>query len=149
MHKLRPSSLVGKTVEQAIEVLVGLRPALSREAGRLVEHECRGVLVNDHVTNELLFLGSKQLPLWLNSRGPRWRAFERRHPDFLPRLDAIAGQRPFARNPQLARSSPARDNIEADLRQVAFEPAIQPDAVVVLIDSEGAHVVHAGALSET
>src|SRR5947209_1040824 len=118
MHKLRPSSLVGKTVEQAIEVLVGLRPALSRKAGRLVKHECGGVLINDHVANELLFLGSKQLPLWLNSRGPRWRAFERRHPDFLPRLEAIARQRPLARNPQLACPSPARDAVEADLRPV-------------------------------
>jgi hypothetical protein len=47
-------------------------------------------------------------------------------------------------DPQLPGPGPARDGVEARVRQVALEPAIETDAVVVGGDSELANVAHGG-----
>src|SRR5207244_6012391 len=66
----------------------------------------------------------------------------RRDADLLPRLDPVAGRRALAREAQLSRPRPARDQVEADVRQVPLEPPVEPDSVVVFADGEGAHIGH-------
>src|SRR3546814_2488843 len=65
--------------------------------------------------------------------------------DLLARLDSVAGRRPLAVDSKLAGACPARHGVERRLRQMALEPAVQPDAVVFAADGEAAHVAHAAA----
>ena len=134
--------LVGQPVEQPVEMLVGLGPALRREPRRLVEHEGVRVLVDHHVADELRFFLGQRLALGLRPRRSRRRRFGRRHADLLPGLDPVAGHRALAVEPQLPGPRPARDEVEADVGHVPLEPAVEADAVVVLVDGEGARVGH-------
>src|SRR6478735_138889 len=69
--------------------------------------------------------------------------------DFLPCLDAVARRRLLAVNAQQARPRPARDHVEADLRHVPLEPAVEPDAVVIFGNFESTGVAHRTADSES
>ncbi len=149
VHQLGPPAFVRQTIQQSVEMVSRLGPALRREPRRLVEHEGVRVLMDDHVANELLFVRGKGVALRFFPRRARRGGLERRNADFLPRLDAIPGYRPLARQPQLTRPRPARYNVEADLGHVPLEPTVEPDAVVVLVDGEGADVAHERALSES
>jgi hypothetical protein len=56
MDELRPTALPRQAVEQPVEMLRRLGPALSRQARRLVEHEGVWVLVDHHLADELLLV---------------------------------------------------------------------------------------------
>jgi hypothetical protein len=89
--------------------------------------------------------GGQQLALRL--RTARRLLFLRRHADHLPRLDPVARRGALAVQPQLSRPRPASDGAEARLGQVALEPAVEADAVILVADDEladllgGAHAV--------
>ena len=100
--------LVGQPVEQPVEMLVRLGPALRREARRLVEHEGVGVPVDDHLADQLLFLGGQRLALALRaararsgsaSAGGNWIVW--------PAVDPVAGRRALAVERAIARSAPS------------------------------------------
>jgi len=141
MHKLWPSAFVRKPVQKPIEMLRGLRPALRRQSRRFVQHESAGILVDHHVANELRFffserIASRLLPL---RRGCR---IEWRHTDFLTRFHSVAGYRPFPVQAKLAGSRPAGHDVEADIRHVPLEPAVQADSVVVIGYGKSAYIAH-------
>ena len=100
-------AIVGQAVEQAVEMLVRLGPALRREPRRLVEHEGVGILVDDHVAHELLFVGGQRVALAAAAARPRRLRFGRRHADLLPGLDPVAGRRALAVERAAARSAPS------------------------------------------
>ena len=143
MDELRPAAFITEGIEETIEVLVGLGPTLRREPRRFVEHEGIRVLVDHHLADELLLVLGQRIALWLGTIANRLRV-ERRHADFLPRFDPIARHRALAPKPQLARPGPARDDVEGDVGQVPLEPAVEPNAVVVLGNGESAKIAHAG-----
>ena len=149
VDQLGPARFAREPVEQPIEVLRGLGPALRRQTRRFVEHERIRIFMDDHVADELHFLVRERLPLRLRPRRTRRRSVCRRNADLLPRLDPVAGRRPLARETQLPRPRPARDEVEADLGHVPLEPAVEPNSVVVIGNSEGARLGHARALSES
>ena len=63
VDELGPPAVTGEPVEQAIEVLGGLGPALRGEPRRLVEDEGVGVLEDHHFADELdLLLGQRIAP---------------------------------------------------------------------------------------
>lgn len=149
VNQLGPSALVGKSVEKPVEMLGRLRPALGREPRRLVENEGALVLVNDHVANELLLVCAELLA----SRLPTGRAgggsFERWNSYLLSGFDPVAGHRSLSGQPKLARSRPARDEVEADFGHVPFEPAIETDPVIVVGYNEGSRIAHERPISES
>jgi len=99
--------LVGEPVEQPVEMLVGLGPALGREAGRLVEHERMGIVVDHHVAHELRFVVGQLLALADRPRGPRRSRLGRRDADLLPGLDPVARRGFLAVEPKLPGPRPA------------------------------------------
>src|SRR5436190_7507800 len=139
VDELGAAAVVANPVEEAVEMLRRLGSALRREAGRLVEHERGGVLVNHHVADELLFLGHEWVALRLRTDAGR-RALLRRNADLLPRFDAVAGNGTLAGQAQLPGPRPARHGVEANVWQVPLEPSVQADSVIVIIDSESAHL---------
>src|SRR6185369_3572399 len=145
MNELGQYALVGQPVEQPIEMSGRLGPALGRQARRLVEYERRRILVDHHVANERDLVVGQPLAPRLRPRRPRRRRVGRRHPDLLPGFDAVARNRLLAVEPQLPGARPARYQVEADVGQVALEPAVEADAVVVVADGEGARLGHSGA----
>src|SRR4029079_1372176 len=108
MDELGPAALVADAVEQAIEMLGRLSPALSRKSRRLVEDESVGVFVDDHVTNELHLVLGQHLARALRPCRPRRSCSGRWNANFLPGLDAIARPGPLAVDAQLAGPGPAR-----------------------------------------
>ena len=144
------AALVGEPVEQPVEMLVGLGPALRREARRLVEHERVRILVDDHLADELGFLVGQRLALALRPRRSRAGAASAGG----TRISWPASIRSpgVARLPS-SRSWPVRAQRETMLKltsgRLPLEPAVEPDAVVVLGDGEGARRrLMARALSE-
>jgi hypothetical protein len=73
---------------------------------------------------------------------------DRRHADFLACFDSVSGSDPLAVQPKLTGARPARDHVEADLRLVALEPAIEANAVVVLADGKETRFGHCRPLSD-
>jgi hypothetical protein len=71
----------------------------------------------------------------------RLRGLGRRHADRLTRLDVIARFRTRAVEPKLPGARPFGDGGEAGVGQMPLEPAIEPDAVIVRTDAEGADIV--------
>ena len=130
-------------------MLVCLRSALRCKTRRFVEDECVGALVDHHISDELLLLGGQVHPLSQCPCGTRRNGLRRRDPDLLTGLDPVARNRALAGKPKLSRPSPARDEVEADLGHVPFEPAIEPDSVVIFVDGEGACFAHSGRISES
>src|SRR5579864_7306168 len=149
VNQLGASALVRKSVEKAVEMLGRLRPALGREPRRLVEDEGAAVLMDHHVANELLLVRAQRVAprlLWRRTGG---RNLERRYPYLLPGLDPVAGNGPFPGKAQLARPRPARDEIEADLRHVPLEPAVETDPVILVGHGKGNGFAHERAISES
>src|SRR5215213_1846820 len=120
-----------------------LGPALGRQAGRLVQHECARIAVDHHVAHQLYFFLGQRLALALGPAGSRRRLVSRGNAYRLPRLDPIAWRGLLAIDPELSCSRPARNDIEADVRHVPLEPAVQSDSVVILADGEGSGFGHA------
>src|SRR5688572_3057086 len=125
-------------------MIMCLGPALRRQAGRLVEHEGDRALVDDHLAHQLrLFLGQR-LALAFRSRRPRGHRVRWRKLNRLTGLDSVARRGSLAVDAQLTGPRPARDDVEADLRQVPLEPAVKADAVVLVVYGEFARLGHAG-----
>src|SRR5690606_11225721 len=130
-------------VEQPVEMVPRLRPALRREAGRLVEHEGGGIGVDHERSHEGdLVVAQGLAPAPRRTRARRLPG-ERRYADDLPGLDPLAGRGAPAVEAELPGARPARDLAEARLGHVAPEPAVEPDAVVLGIDGELADVAPA------
>jgi hypothetical protein len=91
--------------------------------------------VDHHFADEGHFVRRERRPLDLGTRLLRDR-IGRRHADGLAGLDPVAGADALAVDPDLPGPRPARHDIEARVRQVALEPAIEPDAVVIGADGE-------------
>jgi len=64
-------------------------------------------------------------------------------------FDPVARCRALAIELELSRPRPARDNIEAHVRKMSLEPAVQADSVVILVDFEGARVGHGAPISRS
>src|SRR4029079_6653822 len=128
-------------------MLMGARAPLSCEAGRLVQNQSMCVAVDDHLPDELCLIFAERHPLAHRTPGLVGNGIGRWHTDDLPCFDTIAGIRLLVVHPHLAGARPAGDEVEADVRHVALEPAVEADAVVVVGNGEGARVGHAGALS--
>ena len=114
-------------------MFLGPGPALGGEAGRLVEHDRGAVLGDDHAVGEHHLGLAQRLafgPLALRRRSAG------RHPQHLSRDQPVGRIGALAVDPQLTGPRPAADHGEANLRQVALEPAIEPDVVVVGRDGE-------------
>ncbi|PAV93269.1 hypothetical protein WR25_01817 [Diploscapter pachys] len=136
-------------------MLGGLGAALRREARRLVEDQRLQILVDHHLAREgdLVFAQRRPFALRLGDDGAclvLYLGFGRRHAQRLARLDPIARRRARAIDAQLAGPRPFGDGSEARVGQMPLEPAIQPDAVVVIADVELANAAlvaaHATAL---
>src|SRR5690606_25163287 len=119
-------------VEQAVDMVEGAGAALGGEAGRLVEHE-RGLGLADDHRPGLLDLRRSQLA----ALRPGLAALAAgRHAHDLAGGEAVLGLDPLAVDADLPGARPTRDRGEADLRQVALEPPVEPNAVVVGLDGE-------------
>jgi hypothetical protein len=119
-------------------MLEGAAAALCRKPRRLVEHDRRSVLCNDHAVREVqLLLGQFALRL-----RPLVRLAARRDAQGLARFQPVLRLDPLAVHPDLPGPRPARDGGESDLRQVALEPAIEANAVIIRRDAELANLVH-------
>src|ERR671913_1013087 len=128
-------------------MVVGLGAALRREPRRLVEDERAGVFVNDHLAHQLsLFLGQR-LSLALRLRGACGHCIRGGKLDRLPSLDPVAWRRALSIHAQLPGPRPAGNDVEADIRQVPLEPAVEANALVVVSYSEFARLGHAGRLA--
>jgi hypothetical protein len=139
-------------IEQTIDMALGLGAALRREAGILVEHDRGTIAVDHHLLDILLVLRAQRRTLLLGLRLPGGGGrLQRGDADRLACLDPVAGRDALAVDAKLARARPARDDVEARIRDVALEPAIEPDAVVVVGHDEGLcvgdGVAHAKALT--
>ncbi|KIU01456.1 hypothetical protein QU38_01535, partial [Staphylococcus aureus] len=124
-------------VEQAVDMLGGLGAALGGEARRLVEHQRRLVAVAHQAAGDVDLLVAELDALALRPGG----LFDlgrlgRRHADHLALADMVARLGARAVDAQLAGARPARDGVEAGVRHVPLEPAIEPDAVVIGLDQE-------------
>ena len=120
-------------IEQAIDVLERAAAALRGKARRLVKHD-RGAVLGDHhrIRQCQLFFGQRLalagLALGCVAAGG--------DADDLSRRNTVGHIGALAIDPDLSGPSPAADRGKADLRQVALEPAVQPDAVIVMLDGE-------------
>ena len=110
----------------------------------MLTDERRRILVDDQAADELDLVGRERLALRLGS-GRRLFLVARRHADGLARLDPVARRGAVAVEPQLTGARPARDRAEARLGQVAAEPAVETDAVILVGDGERADLVRAHA----
>jgi hypothetical protein len=132
-------------IEQTVDMLVGLGSALRREPRRLVEHDRVLIAMDHHRQRQLgIFRAERRADaLWPfgalhDRRGGHLLDFERRDADRLPGGNPVARLGALAVDAQLARARPARDEAEADIGLMPLEPAIEPDAVVVIADGKGA-----------
>ena len=125
-------------IEQTVDMVERVGPALSGEAGGLVDDQRALGLRHQHVGRLFAFgLGQFALGLGLPVR----RVAAGRHANLLALGEAILWLDPAAIDTDLPGARPFADRAEADLRQVALEPAIQPDAVVIRFDGEVADFV--------
>src|SRR5262249_25420538 len=86
----------------------------------------------DHeALRELGLVGTERGTLALGLRlGGCW-GLQRGDADDLALLDAVARRRALTVDAQLPRARPARHDVEACVRHMALEPAIEADAIVV------------------
>ncbi len=131
MHQHRPLALfVGERGEHAVDVALGARAALHRQAIGLVEHDQVAVLEQDHRAQRF---GVARVGGALLRRG-RLRQAERGHAHALTRFEPGRDLRPLAGDAHFAL---AHDLVEMGLRQVGespAEPAVEPHAGLVLAD---------------
>ena len=146
VDQARARAVSGKGIKQPIDMLLGAGAALRREARRLVEYDGGAVLRQHHRLGQGDLVFGKCL-----ARG-RARAFgcgaARRDAQHLAGDEAVFGCSSLAIDPDLPGASPAADRGEADLRQVALEPAVKPHPVVVRADGELADLVVVRTLRE-
>ena len=133
--RARRALVLDEGIEQSVDMLGRLAPALRGEAGRLVEHDRGGRLADHHVFRLGDLFGAERARARLG-RLARGLLAARRHAQDLACGKAILGLGALAVDPDLAGARPARDRGEADLGQVALEPAVEPDAVVIRADGE-------------
>ena len=65
-----------------------------------------------------------------------WRVAAGGDADYLTGSNPVGHIGALAIEPDLSGAGPAADRGKADLRQVAFEPAVQPDPVIVMLNGE-------------
>ena len=124
-------------IEQPVNMLAHSGAALGGKSRRLVEHDRGAVLRNHHrlgLTN--LFLGqgpTRQRPLALGRGAAGGDAQD------LARSQPVIDRGALAIHPDLPGPRPARDHGEADQRQMALEPAVQPHPIVVRLNGELAY----------
>ena len=128
--------------KQAVDMTVGLRSALRREAWRLVEHQRALVAVDNHRFGERDIGGRQRLFLARPRAGGR--RGRHRHCDRLACLDPVRDIGLAPVDSQFARSCPARDQRVRRARPVPFEPAVEADAAIFFGDN-GAVTAHAGS----
>ncbi len=108
VHQLGPiARVIGEPVEQTVEMMMRLGPALRREARRLVEDERVAVFMDDHFADQLFFLRRQRVALAFGPRRAGGRRIGRRELDHLARLDPVAGRRAACRRPEARRSAPS------------------------------------------
>ena len=129
---------MGKGIQQPVDMLLHARPALSRKAGGLVEHDGGAVLGDDH----RLGLGDLFLAQFAPGLGAALGRgiAARRDADNLAGGQAVGRIGALAIHADLPGAGPAADHGKADLRQVALEPAVQPHSVIIVLDGELANV---------
>src|ERR1700741_4552150 len=103
MHELRPSALIGESVQKAIKMLRGFGAALCCQSRRLVKDEGARILIDHHLANETRFILGQRLSFWFGPCTSGWRGLEWRNADLLASLDPIARHGFPAIEPQLAR----------------------------------------------
>ena len=131
-------------IEQEIDVFEGAAAALRGEAGGLVEDDRGGIAVDDHRVGLFDLRLGQGFAGADAAAGAGDQVLARRHAQGLAGGEAVLGRGALAIDADLAGAGPAADRGEADLRQVALEPAIEADAVVIVADSELADVVRPG-----
>ena len=140
--------LVREAVEQSVEMRAGLGAALGGEARRLVDDERGRVGVDHHLVDEGDLVLAELRALNLRSRLLFRLRLGRRDANHLPGLDPIARRRPLPIETQLPGPRPARHKVEARIRQVALEPAVEADPVILARDGELTNLIaHAVALA--
>ena len=129
-----------KGIEQAVDVVRDAAAALRCEAGRLVEDDRGAVLFYDHRLGLGDLFGAERRA---DGRGTRRRQCGRtgRYPQGLAGGQPVGGIGPCPIDPDLPSPRPAADRGEADVGQIALEPAVEPDAPVVLRDDKMSNVV--------
>ena len=137
-----PLGLELQRVEQIVDVLGGLGAALRRQPRRLVQHQRLRILVDHQFARErdLVVAQRRAFGADLGGLDRFLDDFGRRHPQHLPRLQPVARRDARSIDAQLPGARPARDDVEARVGQMPLEPAVQPDAVVVIADRELADV---------
>ena len=119
-------------IEQAVDVLRGPVPPWVARPGGLLSTSAASVLRSS-------IAAARARSSALSSgrvRGGLAEVPARRHAQDLAGGEAVLGFRAPAVDPHLPGARPARHGREADLGQVALEPAVEADAVVVGLDGE-------------
>jgi hypothetical protein len=130
MHESRFLALLARPgFEHLVDVPVEARAALDREAGRLVEHDHLGVLVQHHARKQFGVRGVAQIP---PRDRPRLHILgvdaERRNADRLPGLHARIGFRARAIDADLPGPQELLQRTEAQLWEMHLEPAVEAHA---------------------
>ena len=112
--------------------------ALRGKARGFVEYDRGAVLGDDHRIRQCQLFFGQRLALAGLALGCVAAGGDA---DDLPCSDPIGHIGALAVDPDLSGPRPAADRGKADLRQVALEPAVQPDAVIVMLDGELANGV--------
>src|SRR5690606_6712425 len=111
---------------------------------RLVQDLRRLGAVNQHRLRLSELFGGRLAPLRLRSRG---YFAARGYAQDLSGGEPVFGAGALSVDADLPRAGPTRHGREADLRQVALEPAVEPDVVVIVRDGELADLlVRSGAV---
>ena len=100
--------------------------------------------MNDEIANELDFVRSQAFASDRVSGRTALR-LDRRHSNLLPRLDSISRKSALPGDTKLAGPSPAGDDVETDFGQMALEPPVEPNSVIVVINGKSACLVHISA----
>ena len=125
-------------VEQAVDMVERVGPALRRKARWLVDHQRALGLLDQHGLG-LLDLGGLELALGLGLLVRRIAA--RGHANLLSLGQPVVGLHPLAVDAHLPGARPFADRAETDLRQVPLEPAIDANPVIVGVHGEAAYFV--------
>ncbi len=162
VNKLRAFLAVEfKRVKHAIDMNIGVGPALHGKAGGLVDRQHQLVIENNGITKGLqlclgrIGLGGAGLfalldfgrviartifAPWAGSTTGHHRY--RRHADFLARLHTLIGLGTFAIDADLTATQELLDLAKCEFRAVALEPAIQPDFGLVCLDLAQSDTTH-------
>ena len=119
-------------VEHAVDMPLGARTALHREAGRLVEGD-HPVVAMDHQALDLsrVPVGDQRPRLGLGLRFGRRRGDAGRQAHGLPRLDPVLAFDPPAVDAHLTGAQQLLQRAVGEVGKMALEPAIQPQTRLV------------------